>query len=222
MRRHCEIGFSVLERIPFLKEAAEIVLSHQECYDGSGYPRGLKGEEIPLGARIFAVADTLDAMISDRPYRKALPISAARDESDGFRASSSIPSRGSFPVPSGASVAGAARKVGDPFRAWQLETATSSTPVLTRASVVTRALTPIVLHRSSEDERMALVPIKTASLTGYCDCIHGCYELANFRDDDTGKSYCPRCAKDHLVMAIEAWGFRSLRRWQRLIRKNRN
>lgn len=47
---------------------------------------------------------------------------------------------------------------------------------------------------------MALVPIKTASLTGYCDCIHGCYELANFRDDDTGKSYCPRCAKDHLVV----------------------
>ena len=80
MRRHCEIGYSVLERIPFLKEAAEIVLTHQECYDGSGYPRGLKGDRIPLGARIFAVADTLDAMISDRPYRKALPISAARDE----------------------------------------------------------------------------------------------------------------------------------------------
>jgi len=80
MRRHCEIGYAVLERIPFLKEAAEIVLSHQECYDGSGYPRGLKGEQIPIGARIFAVADTLDAMISDRPYRKALPISAVRDE----------------------------------------------------------------------------------------------------------------------------------------------
>jgi putative nucleotidyltransferase with HDIG domain len=80
MRRHCDIGFAVLERIPFLKEAAEIVLAHQEFYDGTGYPRGLKGEQIPLGARIFAVADTLDAMISDRPYRKALPISAARDE----------------------------------------------------------------------------------------------------------------------------------------------
>ncbi|MFZ3199790.1 MAG: HD domain-containing phosphohydrolase [Candidatus Acidiferrales bacterium] len=84
MRRHCEIGYAVLERIPFLKEAAEIVLSHQECYDGSGYPRGLKGEQIPLGARIFAVADTLDAMISDRPYRKALPISAARNEISRF------------------------------------------------------------------------------------------------------------------------------------------
>jgi len=80
MRRHCEIGFSMLQRIPFLKEAAEIVLSHQEFFDGTGYPRGLSGEQIPLGARIFAVADTLDAMISDRPYRKALPISAARDE----------------------------------------------------------------------------------------------------------------------------------------------
>jgi len=80
MRKHCEIGFSVLQRIPFLKEAAEIVLSHQESFDGSGYPRGLRGEQIPLGARIFAVADTLDAMISDRPYRKALPITAAREE----------------------------------------------------------------------------------------------------------------------------------------------
>ena len=84
MRRHCEIGYAVLERIPFLKEAAEIVLSHQECYDGSGYPRRLKGEQIPIGARIFAVADTLDAMISDRPYRKALPISAAREEIGRF------------------------------------------------------------------------------------------------------------------------------------------
>ncbi len=84
MRRHCDIGYAVLERIPFLKEAAEIVLSHQECYDGSGYPRGLRGEQIPLGARIFAVADTLDAMISDRPYRKALPISAAREEIQRF------------------------------------------------------------------------------------------------------------------------------------------
>jgi len=80
MRRHCDIGYSVLARIPFLHEAAEIVLAHQEFYDGTGYPRGLRGDQIPLGARIFAVADTLDAMISDRPYRKALPISAARQE----------------------------------------------------------------------------------------------------------------------------------------------
>lgn len=84
MRRHCDIGYTVLNRIPFLKDAAEIVLSHQEFYDGTGYPRGLKGEEIPLGARIFAVADTFDAMTSDRPYRKALPVSAARAEIEKF------------------------------------------------------------------------------------------------------------------------------------------
>lgn len=80
MRRHCELGYGMLTRIPFLREAAEIVLAHQEFYDGSGYPRGLRGEEIPLGARIFAVADAFDAMISDRPYRRALPISHAREE----------------------------------------------------------------------------------------------------------------------------------------------
>ncbi len=80
MRRHCEIGYSLLSTIPFLHDAAQIVLTHQEHFDGTGYPRGLKGKEIPLGARIFAVADTLDAMISDRPYRKALSIGRAREE----------------------------------------------------------------------------------------------------------------------------------------------
>jgi putative nucleotidyltransferase with HDIG domain len=80
IKRHCEIGHAVLHRIPFLKEAAEIVLAHHEHYDGRGYPRGLKAEEIPLGARIFAVADTLDAMISDRPYRKALSLEATKEE----------------------------------------------------------------------------------------------------------------------------------------------
>lgn len=49
---------------------------------------------------------------------------------------------------------------------------------------------------------MALVPIKTASATGYCDCIHGCYELASLRDEDTGKGYCPRCAKEHLELNV--------------------
>src|SRR2546430_7633019 len=67
-------------RILFLSDAAEIVLAHQEYYDGTGYPRGLRGEGIPLGARIFAIADALDAMISDRPYRKALSIEHARGE----------------------------------------------------------------------------------------------------------------------------------------------
>ena len=60
--------------------AAEIVFSHQEHYDGSGYPSGLRGSEIPIGARIFAVADTLDAITSDRPYRKARSFDAAREE----------------------------------------------------------------------------------------------------------------------------------------------
>ena len=56
------------------------MLTHHEFYDGSGYPQGLIGAEIPLGARIFAVADTLDAMTSDRPYRDALPFRMAREE----------------------------------------------------------------------------------------------------------------------------------------------
>ena len=80
MRKHCEIGYTMLIRIPFLRDAAEIVLAHQEFYDGSGYPRGLRGDQIPLGARIFTIADSLDAMISDRPYRRALPMSHAREE----------------------------------------------------------------------------------------------------------------------------------------------
>jgi putative nucleotidyltransferase with HDIG domain len=80
MREHCARGYQMLRKIPFLQEAAEIVYSHQEHYDGSGYPRKLKGEQIPLGARIFAVADTLDAITSDRPYRKGSSFAAARLE----------------------------------------------------------------------------------------------------------------------------------------------
>jgi HD-GYP domain-containing protein (c-di-GMP phosphodiesterase class II) len=80
MREHCSRGYQMLRKIPFLQEVAEIVYSHQEHYDGSGYPRGLKGEQIPLGARIFSVADTLDAITSDRPYRKARTFQAARGE----------------------------------------------------------------------------------------------------------------------------------------------
>ena len=77
MRTHCDIGYQVLERIPFLREASEIVLSHQEKYDGTGYPRNLKAEQIPLGARVFAVADTLDAMTTNRPYQTALDVEEA-------------------------------------------------------------------------------------------------------------------------------------------------
>jgi len=124
MRRHCDIGYAVLERIPFLKEAAEIVLSHQECYDGSGYPRGLRGEQIPLGARIFAVADTLDAMISDRPYRKALPISAAREEIKRYSGRQFDPRVVEVFLAHPDSVWIALHdKIGDPFRLAQLEPA---------------------------------------------------------------------------------------------------
>jgi putative nucleotidyltransferase with HDIG domain len=80
MREHCYRGYKMLAKIPFLIEAAEIVYSHQEKFDGTGYPRGLKGEEIPLGARLFSVADTLDAITSNRPYRSAQTLGAARIE----------------------------------------------------------------------------------------------------------------------------------------------
>lgn len=80
MRRHPELGFRMLEHIAFLRPALEIVLSHHERWEGGGYPQGLRGEEIPLGARIFAVVDTFDAMTSTRPYREALSIEAAVEE----------------------------------------------------------------------------------------------------------------------------------------------
>ncbi len=80
MKEHCWHGYQILRKIPFLTEAAEIVYAHQEKWDGTGYPRQLKGDEIPLGSRIFSLADTMDAIMSDRPYRAAQPFSAARDE----------------------------------------------------------------------------------------------------------------------------------------------
>jgi putative nucleotidyltransferase with HDIG domain len=80
MREHCERGYRMVRKIPFLRGASEIVYAHQESFDGTGYPRGLKGEEIPLGARIFAIADTLDAITSDRPYRKGVSFAEARAE----------------------------------------------------------------------------------------------------------------------------------------------
>jgi cyclic di-GMP phosphodiesterase len=80
MREHCTRGYNMLRKIPFLAGAAEIVFCHQEHYDGSGYPRGIRSKEIPVGARIFAVGDALDAITSDRPYRKAQSFDAAREE----------------------------------------------------------------------------------------------------------------------------------------------
>jgi response regulator RpfG family c-di-GMP phosphodiesterase len=80
MRSHVQIGYDLIKQISFLAEAAEIVLGHHERYDGTGYPRGLRGREAPLGARIFAVADTVDAMTSARPYRPALSFNDAYEE----------------------------------------------------------------------------------------------------------------------------------------------
>jgi putative nucleotidyltransferase with HDIG domain len=80
MQQHCHLGYRIISRVPFLAEAAQIVYSHHERYDGTGYPRGLKGEEIPLGARLVAIANTLDVITHDQPYRPAQSFEAARKE----------------------------------------------------------------------------------------------------------------------------------------------
>ncbi|ABB32148.1 response regulator receiver modulated metal dependent phosphohydrolase [Geobacter metallireducens RCH3] len=80
MMRHPQLGYEILSGIKFLKGPAEIVFAHHERFDGSGYPKGLSRSGIPLGARIFSLVDTLDAMTSDRPYRKALPFEAVTSE----------------------------------------------------------------------------------------------------------------------------------------------
>ena len=74
-----QIGFGLVKDIPFLADAAEAILTHHERYDGDGYLRGLKGQEILLSARIFSVADTLDAITSNRPYRRASSFESARE-----------------------------------------------------------------------------------------------------------------------------------------------
>jgi ribonuclease P protein subunit RPR2 len=80
IRAHPASGHSILDGIPFLAGAREIVYSHHERWDGQGYPRGLAGAQIPLGAQIFPLCDAFDAMTSNRPYRQALPIEGARAE----------------------------------------------------------------------------------------------------------------------------------------------
>jgi putative nucleotidyltransferase with HDIG domain len=80
MRQHCTRGYVMVHKIPFLRDAAEIVFTHHESFDGTGYPRGLRGQEIPMGARIFAIADAFDAITSKRPYREGLSFAQARDE----------------------------------------------------------------------------------------------------------------------------------------------
>jgi response regulator RpfG family c-di-GMP phosphodiesterase len=80
MRLHPEIGYRMLTKMPYLHQAALVVLQHQERFDGHGYPNGIAGREIVLGARIFAVSDAVDAINSDRPYRKGRPLAVAREE----------------------------------------------------------------------------------------------------------------------------------------------
>jgi hypothetical protein len=79
MQRHVDLGYDLVKGIPFLTNAAEVILAHHERRNGSGYPRGLRGEDVPMCARIFAVADSFDAMTSDRPYRSALPLQTAQN-----------------------------------------------------------------------------------------------------------------------------------------------
>jgi response regulator RpfG family c-di-GMP phosphodiesterase len=80
MKRHPELGWALLQRVDYLRPASAIVLEHQEKWDGTGYPRALRGDEIVLGARVFHVVDTLDAITSDRPYRQARGFDEARAE----------------------------------------------------------------------------------------------------------------------------------------------
>ncbi len=77
IKKHPQLGYDLLKEIQFLDDAADIVFSHHERYDGKGYPLGLSGDDIPIGARIFSVVDTLDAMTSDRVYRKAMSFEEA-------------------------------------------------------------------------------------------------------------------------------------------------
>ncbi len=78
MRRHPVAGYALLRHLPAAQGPARIVLTHHERYDGTGYPFGLKRREIPLGARVCAVADVLDALTSLRPYRRPVSVEAAR------------------------------------------------------------------------------------------------------------------------------------------------
>jgi len=80
IKKHPEIGYRILSATPEYSEIAQDILSHHERYDGNGYPRGLKGDEIPIRARVISIADAFDAMISDRPYRKAMTSFEAIEE----------------------------------------------------------------------------------------------------------------------------------------------
>ncbi len=72
MKTHSTLGANIVRDVPFLRDLHKLILYHHEHYDGNGYPDGLRGEQIPLGARILHVADAFEAMTSDRPYRSSL------------------------------------------------------------------------------------------------------------------------------------------------------
>ena len=80
MKKHPEIGADILSKCPHFSRIAAIILHHHERWDGKGYPFGAKGTEIPIGARIIAVCDSIDAMASARAYRKALPLDVVKSE----------------------------------------------------------------------------------------------------------------------------------------------
>jgi ribonuclease P protein subunit RPR2 len=80
MREHPTIGAQIVAPIQFLGDAVEVIRHHHERFDGTGYPSRMRGEEIPIAARVFAVADSYDAMTSDRPYRDAMPKERALEE----------------------------------------------------------------------------------------------------------------------------------------------
>jgi putative nucleotidyltransferase with HDIG domain len=85
LKSHPNVGADIVEQLKFLREASEVIRSHHERPDGNGYPRGLKGDEVPLAARILNVVDAFDAMTSDRPYRKALPIERVLTELETYK-----------------------------------------------------------------------------------------------------------------------------------------
>jgi putative nucleotidyltransferase with HDIG domain len=85
LRLHPDIGADIVEQLKFLKEAGNVIRCHHERPDGTGYPKGLKGDEIPLAAHIMQVVDAFDAMASDRPYRKALPVERVLEELETYK-----------------------------------------------------------------------------------------------------------------------------------------
>ncbi len=80
MKSHAVEGYNILKNVKHFQEVAKIVRSHHERFDGKGYPDGLKGKDIPFGSRIISVADSIDAMISDRPYRKGMDIEICKEQ----------------------------------------------------------------------------------------------------------------------------------------------